>query len=72
MFRTATNNLASRRQNHEEAARKSATAKYLCRVRPVLKCQLNGKKKIRAINTYACIHERSRSKSGGWPQVMIC
>lgn len=38
---------------HEEAARKSATAKYLHRVRQVLKSQLNRKNKIRAINTYA-------------------
>ena len=37
---------------YEEASRKSATTKYLQRVRPVLKSQLNGKKKVRAINTY--------------------
>jgi len=29
--------------NHEEATRKSATTKYLQRVRQVLKSQLNGK-----------------------------
>ncbi|TWW77705.1 hypothetical protein D4764_12G0010950 [Takifugu flavidus] len=39
--------------NHEEAARRSATAKYLQRLRQVLKSQLNGKHKIQAINTYA-------------------
>ncbi|TWW76598.1 hypothetical protein D4764_13G0012600 [Takifugu flavidus] len=38
--------------NHEEAARRSATAKYLQRLRQVLKSQLNGKHKIQAINTY--------------------
>ena len=39
--------------NHEEATRKSTTAKYLQRVRQVLKSQLNGKNKVRAINMYA-------------------
>ena len=39
--------------NLEEAARKSATAKYLHRVRQVLKSLLNGKNKIRAINREA-------------------
>ncbi|TWW74442.1 Rho GTPase-activating protein 26 GTPase regulator associated with focal adhesion kinase [Takifugu flavidus] len=39
--------------NQEEAARRSATAKYLQRLRQVLKSQLNGKHKIQAINTYA-------------------
>ncbi|TWW65015.1 hypothetical protein D4764_22G0006620 [Takifugu flavidus] len=39
--------------NHEEAARRSATAKYLQRLRRVLKSQLNRKHKIQAINTYA-------------------
>ncbi|TWW73339.1 hypothetical protein D4764_15G0007330 [Takifugu flavidus] len=38
--------------NHEEAARRSATAKYLQRLRQVLKSQLNGKHKIQTINTY--------------------
>jgi len=37
----------------EEAARKSATIKYQQRVREVLKSQLNGRDKVRAINTYA-------------------
>ena len=32
--------------NHEEAARKSATAKYLHRVRQVLRSQLNGQIKV--------------------------
>ncbi len=39
--------------NHEEAARKSATAKYLHRVRQILKSQLNGRNKVQGINTYA-------------------
>lgn len=39
--------------NHKEAARRSATAKYLQRVRQVLRSQLNGKNKIQAVNTYA-------------------
>ena len=34
--------------NHEESARKSATTKYLQRVRQVLKSQLNGKNKVQA------------------------
>ena len=38
--------------SHEEAAKKSATTKYLQRVRQVLKNQLNGKNKVQAINTY--------------------
>ncbi|GLD52448.1 uncharacterized protein AKAME5_000535400 [Lates japonicus] len=32
--------------SHEEVARKSATAKYLHRIRQVLKSQLNGKNKV--------------------------
>ena len=39
--------------NHEEATRKSTTAKYLQRVWQVLKSQLNGKNKVQAINMYA-------------------
>ena len=39
--------------NHKKAAQRSTTAKYLQRVRQVLKSQLNGKNKIQAINTYA-------------------
>ena len=39
--------------NHEKAARKSATSRYLQRVRHVLKSPLNGKNKVQAINTYA-------------------
>ena len=39
--------------NHEKAAMKSALAKYLRRVRQVLRIQLNSQNKIRAIHTYA-------------------
>ncbi|KAI3356768.1 hypothetical protein L3Q82_003449 [Scortum barcoo] len=39
--------------NLEEVARKSATAKYLQRVRQVLRSKLNGNNKVHAINTYA-------------------
>ena len=37
--------------HHEEAPWRSATAKYLQRVKQVPKCQLNGKHKVQAINT---------------------
>ena len=40
-------------RNHDEESRKTATLKYHQRVRQVLKIQLNGKKKIKAINTFA-------------------
>ena len=39
--------------NHDEGARKTATSKYHQRPRQVLKGQLNGNNKIKAINTYA-------------------
>lgn len=39
--------------NHKKATREAATAEYLQRVRQVLKTQLNGKKRIKAINGYA-------------------
>ena len=39
--------------NHKEAKRKSATTKYLQRVRQVLMSQLNRKNKVRTINTNA-------------------
>ena len=39
--------------NHEEATRKSATTKYLQRVRQVLKSRLNRMNMVQAINTYA-------------------
>ena len=44
--------------NHEKAARKSATAKYLQRVRQVLRSHLNVKNKVQAINTYALLVTR--------------
>ncbi len=57
--------------NHEEAARKTATAKYLQRVRQVLKSQLNGKNKIRAINTYALPVIRYPAGIINWPKEEI-
>jgi len=39
--------------NHNEAARKSPTTKYLQRVKQVLESQLNENNKIQAIDTYA-------------------
>lgn len=39
--------------NHEKATREAATAEYLQRVRQVLRSQLNGKKRIEAINGFA-------------------
>ncbi|TWW59399.1 hypothetical protein D4764_06G0009290 [Takifugu flavidus] len=53
--------------NHEEAARRSATAIYLQRLRQVLKSQLNGKHKIQAINTYALPEIRYPSGIIPWP-----
>ncbi|XP_055368950.1 uncharacterized protein LOC129604859 [Betta splendens] len=41
--------------NLEQATRNAATSKYLLRVRQVLRSQLNGKNKSRAINTEALI-----------------
>ena len=41
--------------NHDEEGRKRATSKYHQRARQVLKSQLNGKTKIKAINTYALL-----------------
>ncbi|TWW57466.1 Transforming growth factor beta receptor type 3 [Takifugu flavidus] len=57
--------------NHEEAARRSATAKYLQRLRQVLKSQLNGKHKIQAINTYALPVIRYPAGIIPWPQEEI-
>uniref|UniRef100_A0A669EZW7 Reverse transcriptase domain-containing protein n=1 Tax=Oreochromis niloticus TaxID=8128 RepID=A0A669EZW7_ORENI len=57
--------------NHEEAARKAATTKYLQRVRQVLRSQLNGKNKIRAINTYALPVIRYPAGVIGWPKEEI-
>ncbi|KAF7644738.1 hypothetical protein LDENG_00216610, partial [Lucifuga dentata] len=39
--------------SHDEEARRSTTAKYLQRVRQVLRSLLNGRNKINAINMYA-------------------
>ncbi|MHC5954160.1 hypothetical protein ACYTX9_09610, partial [Streptococcus pyogenes] len=57
--------------NHEEVARKAATTKYLQRVRQVLRSQLNGKNKIRAINTYALPVIRYPAGVIGWPEEEI-
>ena len=38
--------------NHEKVPQRSATAKYLQRVRQVLKSQLNGENKIQTIHAY--------------------
>ncbi|KAL4008504.1 hypothetical protein ACER0C_002356 [Sarotherodon galilaeus] len=57
--------------NHEEAARKAATTKYLQRVRQVLRSQLNGKNKIRVINTYALTVIRYPAGVIGWPKEEI-
>ncbi len=54
--------------NHMEAARKSATAKYLHRARQVLKGQLNGINKVRAINTCALPVIRYPLVITGWPK----
>lgn len=42
-------------RNHNEEARKTVTAKYLQRVRQVLKSQLNVKNKILTINNHALL-----------------
>ena len=57
--------------NHEEAARKSATAKYLRRVRQVLRSQLNNPNTIRAINTYALPDIRYPAGIITWPKEKI-
>ncbi len=54
--------------NHEEAARKSATAKYLHRVRQVLKSCLNGRDKI---NNHALPVIRYPTGSISWPKEEI-
>ncbi|XP_076610522.1 uncharacterized protein LOC143335176 [Chaetodon auriga] len=53
--------------NHEEATQRSATAKYLQRVRQVLKSQLNGKNKIQVINTYTLPVIRYPAGIISWP-----
>ena len=52
---------------HDEEARKAATSKYLKRVRQVLKSQLNGRNKIRAINSYAIPVIRYPAAVVTWP-----
>ena len=53
--------------NHRGAAWRSATAKYLERVRQVLKSLLNGKNKIQAINSYALPIIRCPAGIISWP-----
>ena len=69
MFRRATDTRGSHRQTAitTEAAKRSATAKYLQRVRQVLKSQLNGKNNIQAINTYALPVIRYPTGVISWP-----
>ncbi len=57
--------------NHEEATRKSATTKYLHRVRQVLKSWLNGRNNIQAINTYALPVIRHPTGTISWPNEEI-
>ncbi len=57
--------------NHEEATRRSATVKYLQRVRQVLRSQLNGWMKIQAINTYALPVIRYPASIIAWPKEEI-
>ncbi|KAF7650746.1 hypothetical protein LDENG_00121320 [Lucifuga dentata] len=54
--------------SHDEDARRSATAKYLQRVRQVLRSQLNGRNKIQAINMYALPVIRYPAGIISWPQ----
>ena len=54
--------------NLEEVTRKAATAKYLQRVRQVLRSQLNGKNKSRAINSYALPVIRYPAGIISWPK----
>ncbi|KAK7930440.1 hypothetical protein WMY93_006835 [Mugilogobius chulae] len=57
--------------NLEQATRKAATAKYLQRVRQVLRSQLNGKNKSRAINSYALPVIRYPAGIIRWPKEEI-
>uniref|UniRef100_A0A3B3HDB2 HAT C-terminal dimerisation domain-containing protein n=1 Tax=Oryzias latipes TaxID=8090 RepID=A0A3B3HDB2_ORYLA len=57
--------------NLEQATRKAATAKYLQRVRQVLRSQLNGKNKTRAINSYALPVIRYPAGIIRWPKEEI-
>ncbi|XP_051931065.1 uncharacterized protein LOC127607055 [Hippocampus zosterae] len=57
--------------NLELATRKAATAKYLQRVRQVLRSQLNGKNKTRAINSYALPVIRYPAGIIRWPKEEI-
>uniref|UniRef100_A0A3B5PPD0 Reverse transcriptase domain-containing protein n=1 Tax=Xiphophorus maculatus TaxID=8083 RepID=A0A3B5PPD0_XIPMA len=57
--------------NLDEVTRKGATAKYLQRIRQVLRSQLNGKNKIRAINSYALPVIRYPAGIISWPKEEI-
>ncbi|KAJ0055988.1 hypothetical protein NL108_017219 [Boleophthalmus pectinirostris] len=55
----------------EEVTRKAAMAKYLQRVRQVLRSQLNGKNKAQAINSYALPVIRYPAGIISWPKEEI-
>ncbi|KAI3374267.1 hypothetical protein L3Q82_006114 [Scortum barcoo] len=57
--------------NLEEVGRKSGLAKYLKRVRQVLRSQLNGKNKVCATNTYALPVIRYPTGIISWPKEEI-
>uniref|UniRef100_A0A096MCJ5 Uncharacterized protein n=1 Tax=Poecilia formosa TaxID=48698 RepID=A0A096MCJ5_POEFO len=57
--------------NLDEVTRKGATAKYLQRIRQVLRNQLNGKNKIRAINSYTLPEIRDSAGITSWPMEEI-
>ncbi|KAF7649379.1 hypothetical protein LDENG_00142260 [Lucifuga dentata] len=54
--------------SHDEEARGSATAKYLQRVRQVLRSQLSGRNKTQAINMYTLPVIRYPAGIISWPQ----
>uniref|UniRef100_A0A087X323 Uncharacterized protein n=1 Tax=Poecilia formosa TaxID=48698 RepID=A0A087X323_POEFO len=57
--------------NLNEVTRKVAIAKYLQRIRQVLRSQLNGKNKIRAINSYTLPEIRDSAGITSWPMEEI-
>lgn len=54
--------------NHEEAAWKAITAKYLQRVQQILKSQINGRNMVQPINTYAQPVIRYPTGIINWPK----
>uniref|UniRef100_A0A096ME63 Uncharacterized protein n=1 Tax=Poecilia formosa TaxID=48698 RepID=A0A096ME63_POEFO len=55
----------------DEVTRKGATAKYLQQIRQILRSQLNGKNKIRAINSYGLPVIRYPAGITTWPMEEI-